>query len=716
MLQPSICWVQRTVLAFLLCPLTDFATTQDACILPYPGPRVITSVLVVKQTIHVITNVPKDTAFEVNPDLTISVNNAPTNLDLITTYFSRHTSVITIAGSTGGAKYVGDQFALKVVAPYLSPKRRRQAGSFVGYNGRTTTSCTQASVLTIYNGQLFISYANGTVAQFSANAGDAYDNFIPSTTPGSVTTTFSLSQSGTLLWNSPSFFNGNALFCLLPSGTIAAVFQQGAQPTSCDFIDLTIVELAGCVIPSGSSATLIPPNPSGPTGPTGLQGVPGQSGPSGATGPSGPSGPSGPTGGVGATGPLGPSGPSGPVGVTGGVGATGPSGPSGPTGVTGAVGATGPLGPSGPSGPTGVTGAVGATGPLGPSGPSGPSGPAGVTGAVGATGPLGPSGPSGPTGATGAVGATGPQGPSGASGPSGPVGLTGAVGATGPSGPTGVTGAVGATGPQGLSGASGPSGPTGATGAVGATGPVGPLGPSGPSGPTGATGAVGATGPVGPLGPSGPSGPTGAIGALGATGPSGPSGPSGPIGATGAVGATGATGVPGPSGPQGLQGTQGPSGAIGPTGPQGSVGPSGPRGSSGASGPSGPTGATGLTGPSGAPGIAYAYLGCFYQTGTSSTPTTGKVLSNYITTYTTSGNLQCSAYCNSQNNNFYGVTNTGTSVDCYCGDTLQFVTILNLGSGMAPDNNCGTCFGGPAPAGECGIVTSFTVAIYARAF
>ena len=495
-----------------------------------------------------------------------------------------------IQSSTGGTKYLGDQFALKVVAPYLSPKRRRQAGSFVGYNGRTTTSCTQASVLTIYNGQLFISYANGTVAQFSANAGDAYDNFIPSTTLGSITTTFSLSQSGTLLWNSPSFFNGNALFCLLPSGTIVAVFQQGAQPTSCDFIDLTIVELAGCVIPSGSSATLIPPNPSGPTGPTGLQGVPGQSGPSGATGPlgpSGPSGPSGPTGGVGATGPLGPSGPSGPGGIAGAVGATGPSGPSGPMGLTGAVGATGTLGPSGPSGPAGVTGAVGA------------------------------------------VGATGPQGPSGASGPSGPAGVTGAVGATGP------------------------------------------------------------------------------------LGPSGASGPSGPAGMTGAVGATGATGVPGPSGPQGPQGL---SGATGPTGPQGSVGPSGPRGSSGASGPSGPTGATGLTGPSGAPGIAYAYLGCFYQTGTSSTPTTGKVLSNFIAAYTTSGNTQCSAYCNSQNNNFYGVTNTGTSVDCYCGDTLQFVTILNLGSGMAPDNNCGTCYGGPAPAGECGVETSYTVAIYARAY
>ena len=84
--------------------------------------------------------------------------------------------------------------------------------------------------------------SNGTVAQFSATTGDAYDYFAPSTTPGDITTTFSLSNTGTLLWTSPTFFNGNALFCLLPSGIIVAVFEQGAQPTACVFIDLTIAE------------------------------------------------------------------------------------------------------------------------------------------------------------------------------------------------------------------------------------------------------------------------------------------------------------------------------------------------------------------------------------------------------------------------------------------------------------------------------------------
>ena len=97
-------------------------------------------------------------------------------------------------------------------------------------------------MLTLINNQLWVTFSNGTVAQFSANTGDTYEYFAPSITPGTITTTFSLSNTGTLLWTSPQFFNGNALFCVLPSGVIVAVFQQGAQPTACIFIDLTVAE------------------------------------------------------------------------------------------------------------------------------------------------------------------------------------------------------------------------------------------------------------------------------------------------------------------------------------------------------------------------------------------------------------------------------------------------------------------------------------------
>ena len=123
------------------------------------------------------------------------------------------------------------------------------------YTGRATTSCSQASSLSLTNGQLFITYANGTVAQFSASTGQSYSEFSPSTTPGDLTTTFSLATGGTLLWTNDAFFNGGANFCVLPSGIIIAVLQQGAQPASCVFVALTIVELQACPISSGTGTT-----------------------------------------------------------------------------------------------------------------------------------------------------------------------------------------------------------------------------------------------------------------------------------------------------------------------------------------------------------------------------------------------------------------------------------------------------------------------------
>lgn len=241
--------------ASLLSFIVYLGDAQDAC------SKDINSIVVVKQTIHIVTSIPYDTTFEVNKNLTVTVNNAPTELDLITTFYSQST-ILSSANrysflsvnvwlilnhldsqiTMGRTSYAEGTFALVIMNSEMSSRRRRQSGSFMGYNGRATSSCTQASVLSLSGGALSITYANGTVAQFSATSGDAYDYLIPSTTPGNITTTFSLSNTGNLLWTNSAFFNGGALFCVLPSGIIVAVFQQGTQPTSCVFIDLTIAE------------------------------------------------------------------------------------------------------------------------------------------------------------------------------------------------------------------------------------------------------------------------------------------------------------------------------------------------------------------------------------------------------------------------------------------------------------------------------------------
>jgi hypothetical protein len=137
------------------------------------------------------------------------------------------------------AKYPGP-FFLTIESTKIAGKRRRQAASFVDYEGRATSSCFQASTYYLYGGQLFVQYGNGTTAQFSAFSGDLYTVLEPKTEVGDIKTTFSLSSLGSLLWNNDAFFNGGALFCILPSGNLVAVFVQAAQPESCVFIDLTV--------------------------------------------------------------------------------------------------------------------------------------------------------------------------------------------------------------------------------------------------------------------------------------------------------------------------------------------------------------------------------------------------------------------------------------------------------------------------------------------
>ena len=71
------------------------AVAQDACIYR-PGDIAVKSVLVIKHTIHIMTSVPSPSTFQVNTDLTITVDNAPTSLDFLTTYFSRSTAIETM--------------------------------------------------------------------------------------------------------------------------------------------------------------------------------------------------------------------------------------------------------------------------------------------------------------------------------------------------------------------------------------------------------------------------------------------------------------------------------------------------------------------------------------------------------------------------------------------------------------------------------------------
>ncbi|MCJ1436667.1 hypothetical protein MMC27_006048 [Xylographa pallens] len=277
----------------------------DACRNNY---RVVTTVLIYENPVYINTDVLSNTTFEVNPGLTITVDNAPTSFDITTTYTSKVSSVDTVYASPPHPTSIikGAPFTLLIAGRSRSYIRRQNSGgTYLGFNGTLTTSCSSASTYILSNGQLY-EQTNGTTLEFSAARNIGYEYFVPTASPASITTTFSLGEGGSLQWINDDFFNGNALFCALSDGSIIAVFLQNAEPSGCDFIDITIGDIASCVPQAG------------PSGPQGMSGMPGPSGPSGLQGASGISGPPGPTG------------PTGPQGISGISGIPGPSGPSGP--------------------------------------------------------------------------------------------------------------------------------------------------------------------------------------------------------------------------------------------------------------------------------------------------------------------------------------------------------------------------------------------------
>ena len=64
---------------------------RDICEVDHLGSRLITSVNLVKQTIHIIASVAQNTTLDIDDFLTIPIMNAPTNLDVITTYETEST-------------------------------------------------------------------------------------------------------------------------------------------------------------------------------------------------------------------------------------------------------------------------------------------------------------------------------------------------------------------------------------------------------------------------------------------------------------------------------------------------------------------------------------------------------------------------------------------------------------------------------------------------
>ena len=275
----------------LLLTLPSLTGAQQACSIGYP----LTYNIVHEQVISIKTDVLFNTTFNPIRDVTVTINNAPTTLNGLTTFWWTETRTYssfsrTTSSTRASATPSDSSFVMLVVGEQRH--QRRQSGSYyVSANGTITNDCTTSPIYTISNGQLTAT-RNQVTYTYSTSVGVPYAPFIPSTIAGTITQTFSLGGNMVLSWSNSEFFNGQASFCALSNGTVYAVFQENAQPNGCLYIQLSLFSVSSC---QGISFATItgPPGPSGPSGAQGVQGNQGVQGIAGSTGSVGPSGPSG---------------------------------------------------------------------------------------------------------------------------------------------------------------------------------------------------------------------------------------------------------------------------------------------------------------------------------------------------------------------------------------------------------------------------------------
>lgn len=247
-------------------------TAQSAC------PSVRTLGTVYEQAVMINTDVLTNTTLYPIPEVAVTISNAPTSINGITTFHWTKTQIdldpVTIVSRTSSVLSATPTIALNEFVLMIQSNvqrthdkrkihgEKRQSGTYyVNGNGEMTNDCTAAPVYSIKDGVL-TSTVNGTVYTYSTSPGVPYAQFIPNTIPGSITTTFALGPGGVLNWLHEGFHNGQASFCTIANGTVYAVFQQDAQPEGCLFIALSLFSVSSCQALAMSTIT-------GPTGPTG---------------------------------------------------------------------------------------------------------------------------------------------------------------------------------------------------------------------------------------------------------------------------------------------------------------------------------------------------------------------------------------------------------------------------------------------------------------
>ena len=209
-------YLQRLLYSkLLLQALSALTSAQDACQLSQP----LTSYIVHEQPISIKTDVLYNTTFFPIEEVPITVNNAPTSFNGITTLYWTETKTYVgseYSSSTQSAvetRPAVDESSFVLHVMTSRQLQKRQLGNYwIDQNGTITNDCTTSPIYAIRDGVLTATM-NGAVYTFSTAAGVAFAPFVPSVTSESIKTTFSLNNDQILVWQNSTFFNGQASFC-----------------------------------------------------------------------------------------------------------------------------------------------------------------------------------------------------------------------------------------------------------------------------------------------------------------------------------------------------------------------------------------------------------------------------------------------------------------------------------------------------------------------
>lgn len=156
-------------------------------------------VLVYENPVYINTDVLTNTTFEVNADLTITVDNAPTSFNLTSTFTSKYQLPHRLSLCLYSDQHYQSTNLRTARFPKISCACPSSdlSGHISRFQRHVDNFVFRSEYFHLSNGQLY-EQVNGATLQFSASGNVGYACFIPSLIPASISTTFSLVEAGTL--------------------------------------------------------------------------------------------------------------------------------------------------------------------------------------------------------------------------------------------------------------------------------------------------------------------------------------------------------------------------------------------------------------------------------------------------------------------------------------------------------------------------------------